>query len=684
MAEVLGTSSRQRWTLVLVCTAVFMLLLDITVVSVALPSIQRDLHASLPDLQWVSAAYALVLAVLLLPAATMGDRLGRRRLFLAGVVIFTVGSLACALAPTALALQLFRALQGVGGAVLFATATPLLRAEFSGAALARALGAFGATLGGATAIGPLAGGLLTDTLGWRSIFFINLPIGAAAFAGGVARLRESRDPAGGRADWVGTALITGALTALMFALIRGNELGWGSPVIVVLFTIAAVAFAGFVIYELRIAAAPMADLRLFARRSFAATGFVAFAISATVIGMIIYLSLYVQNTLGYSPVQAGLRFLPLSLVSFAVALLTGRLIGKVAMRVLLGVAMVSAAAGLVSMAHLTATSTWLVLLPGLILAGIGLGITSTGLASAALSAVEPAHAGMAAGLVNTLRQVGTATGVAVLGALYASRVTIATLHSVAGLPAPPRRCPSAGRRSRLQRRHPGCRLRPARRPRGGRSCSPRRYRQRAQRRSARRSRLRRARRDRRIRLRTRPSQAAAGPRPAPGTATFRARSSGAGLGGPQRRVVGEDLPAPATAVALRLDCPWLACSGLLSAGLWRGRGEALMVSSAEGLVGREAELAVAAAAVRQLSEGRALALAIEGEAGIGKTRLVQSIIDDVRCSRDVAVFCGQGHPFERSRPFGVIGAALGFPGPGPPGRRSAGAPGRLGPAMSLS
>jgi EmrB/QacA subfamily drug resistance transporter len=436
MAEVSGMSSRQRWTLVLVCTATFMLLLDITVVSVALPSIQRDLKASLPDLQWVIDAYAVVLAVLLLPAATLGDRLGRRRLFLAGLVVFTAGSLACALAPTALALELFRALQGVGGAVLFATGTPLLRAEFSGAALARALGAFGATIGGATAIGPLAGGVLTDTLGWRSIFFINLPIGVAAFAAGVARLRESRDPAGGRADWPGTALITAALTALMFALIRGNALGWASPAIVSLFAAGAVALAGFVAYELHVAA-PMADLRLFRRRSFAATGFVAFAISATVIGVITYLSLYVQNTLGYSPVQAGLRFLPLSLVSFAVAPLTGRLIGKVAMRVLLGVAMVAATAGLASMAHLTATSTWLVLLPGFILAGIGLGVTSTGLASAALSAVEPAHAGMGAGLVNTLRQVGIATGVAVLGALYASRVTTATLHALAGLPAPP-------------------------------------------------------------------------------------------------------------------------------------------------------------------------------------------------------------------------------------------------------
>jgi predicted MFS family arabinose efflux permease len=273
-------------------------------------------------------------------------------------------------------------------------------------------------------------------LGWRAIFFVNLPIGVAAFAAGAARLRESREPAGGRADWAGTALIIVALTSLMFGLIRGNALGWSSPPILALFATAAVAFAGFVIYELRIAAAPMANLRLFERRSFAATGFVAFAISATVIGTITYLSLYLQNTLGYSPVQSGLRTLPLFLVSFAVALLTGRLIGKVAMRVLLGAAMAAAAAGLASMAHLTADSTWLVLLPGFILAGMGLGVTSTGLASAALSAVEPAHAGMAAGLVNTLRQVGTATGVAVFGALYASRVTTATLSELSRLPAP--------------------------------------------------------------------------------------------------------------------------------------------------------------------------------------------------------------------------------------------------------
>ena len=437
MTQVPSTSSRQRWTLALVCAATFMLLLDVTVVSVALASIQRDLKASLSDLQWVIDAYSLALAVLLLPAATLGDRLGRRRLFLAGLAIFTVGSLACALAPSAVALEAFRAFQGIGGAVLFATGTPLLRAEFSGQALARALGLFGATIGGATAVGPVVGGALTDTFGWRSIFYVNLPIGVAAFALGATRLGESRHPAGGRSDWPGTGLITVALTALVFALIRGNALGWASAAIVSLFVVGAATVAGFVAYELRVAIAPMANLRLFARRSFAATGFVAFAISTTVIGVISYLSLYVQNTLGYSPVQAGLRFLPLSLVSFAVAPLTGRLIGRVQMRMLLGIAMVAAAAGLAVMARLTAGSTWLVLLPGFVLGGIGLGVTSTGLSSAALAAVEPAHAGMGAGMVNTLRQVGTATGVAVLGALYSSRVAAATLHALAGLPAPP-------------------------------------------------------------------------------------------------------------------------------------------------------------------------------------------------------------------------------------------------------
>ena len=391
----------------------------------ALPSIQRELHASLADLQWVIDAYTLVLAVALLPAATLGDRLGQRRLFLAGLAVFTAGSLACALAPTSLALELLRAFQGGGGAMLFATGTPLLRAEFSGRSLARALGVFGTTIGAATALGPLVGGTLTDTLGWRWIFLINLPIGLAALALGFAKLRESRDPRGGRNDWAGTAAITASLTALVLALIRSGALGWTSPVVLALFAVAVAGQAAFIVVENR-ASQPMVDLGLFTRPSFAATGLVAFTISASVIAVITYLSLYIQDTMGYSPIGASLRFLPLSLVSFVVAPATGRLIGRIPMRALLGTAMTAAAAGLAVMARLQAGSAWTVLLPGLVLAGVGLGVTSTAVSSAALSEVEPGRAGMAVGIVNTLRQVGTATGVAVLGALYAPRAGTAS------------------------------------------------------------------------------------------------------------------------------------------------------------------------------------------------------------------------------------------------------------------
>ena len=332
--------------------------------------------------------------------------------------------------------MLFRAFQGCGGAVLFATGTPLLRAEFSGRSLARALGVFGATIGGATAACPLVGGALTDALGWRSIFLVNIPIGLAALALGRAKLGESRDPRGGRTDWTGAAAIAVSLAALVLALIRGGSDGWTSPLILALFTLAVAGLAAFLLVENR-AGQPMVDLGLFTRASFAATGLVAFAISASVIAVITYLSLYVQNTLGFSPVAGGLRFLPLSLVAFAVAPVTGRLIGRIPMRVLLGTAMIAAAGGLALMARLYADSTWTVLLPGLVLAGVGLGVTSTAISSAALSEVEPGRAGMAVGTVNTLRQVGTATGVAVLGALFSVRVTTNTLHALAAAPVAP-------------------------------------------------------------------------------------------------------------------------------------------------------------------------------------------------------------------------------------------------------
>jgi MFS family permease len=229
----------QRWTLLIVCTAIFMLLLDVTIVSVALADIQRDLDASLADLQWVVDAYTLPLAGLLLTAATLGDRVGRRRVFAAGLALFTAASLACATATSAGMLDGVRAAQGIGGALLFGTALPIIGAAFPRPAeRARAIGLFGATLAAATAVGPLVGGVLVDGPGWRWIFLVNVPIGGLALIA-ARRLAETSSPTARRADWVGTALLTGGLLALLLGLIRGNDDGWGSGVVVTLFAAAA-------------------------------------------------------------------------------------------------------------------------------------------------------------------------------------------------------------------------------------------------------------------------------------------------------------------------------------------------------------------------------------------------------------------------------------------------------------
>ena len=225
--------ARKWWTLIAVSVATFMLLLDITVVNVALPSIREDLGASFSDLQWVVDAYALTLAALVLSAGSLADRVGRRRVFTAGLAIFSVASLLCALAPDPTFLNLSRALQGVGGAVMFAVSLALIAQEFpAGRERATAMGAYGATIGVAVAIGPLIGGALTDGLGWQSIFYLNVPIGLAAIAITRAKLRESRDPHATRVDWPGVVTFTGALFMLVLALVRGNDEGWGSTMIV--------------------------------------------------------------------------------------------------------------------------------------------------------------------------------------------------------------------------------------------------------------------------------------------------------------------------------------------------------------------------------------------------------------------------------------------------------------------
>src|ERR671936_1615106 len=320
--------ARRWWTLIAVSTATFMLLLDITVVNVALPSIREDLGASFTDLQWVVDAYALTLAALVLTAGSLADRLGRRRVFAAGLGIFSAASLLVALAPDPTFLNLSRALQGIGGAVMFAVSLALIAQEFpAGRERGTAMGLYGATIGVAVAIGPLVGGALVDSLGWESIFYLNVPVGAAAIAVTYLKLRESRDPNATRVDWPGVATFSVSLFLLVLALVRGNDEGWGSSLIVSLFAGAAVLMAAFVAIERRVAE-PMLPLGLFRRRAFTGVQLAAFAVSGSLFALFLYLTLYLQNFLGYSPIDAGVRYLPITLASFLVAPMAGMALAR--------------------------------------------------------------------------------------------------------------------------------------------------------------------------------------------------------------------------------------------------------------------------------------------------------------------------------------------------------------------
>src|SRR5581483_10909696 len=295
---------RKWWTLVAVCTATFMLLLDITIVNVALPAIQRALHASFSDLQWVVDAYALALATCVLTAGSLADLFGRKRLFLLGIALFTIASAACGLANDALFLIIARGAQGIGGAMMFATALALLSQEFHGRERGTAFGLWGAVIGAAVAIGPLAGGMLTSWLSWRWIFLVNIPIGVAAVFLGLRELRESSDPEHSRLDPFGLVTLTAGLFCLILALIEGNSHGWSSALIVSLLVAGAAVLAVFVWSQAR-DRTTMIDLGLFQRPAFVGAQVTAFAISSSMFAMFLYLTLYLQNILHLSPLQTG-------------------------------------------------------------------------------------------------------------------------------------------------------------------------------------------------------------------------------------------------------------------------------------------------------------------------------------------------------------------------------------------
>jgi EmrB/QacA subfamily drug resistance transporter len=421
---------RKWWTLIAVSVAIFMLLLDITVVNVALPDIQRSLHSSFQDLQWVVNAYSLTLAAFLLTAGSLADRFGRRLVFTTGLVIFTLSSAACGLAGSPLALNLFRAVQGTGGAMMFATSLALIAHAFHGRERGVAFGVFGGVIGAAVAVGPVVGGVITSGIGWEWIFFVNVPIGIGAVYLTLSQVSESRDPDAHGVDWLGLVTFSGSLFLLVFALIQGNEKGWGSTRILGFLIASAVLIVLFVIVERR-QRRPMLDLTLFRRPAFAGASIVAFAVSSAMFSMFLYLTLYIQDVLGYSPLQAGLRFLPITLVSFFVAPISGRLSVRVPIRLLLGCGLLLVSAGLIAMTAVDAGSGWTTLIPGFLLAGAGVGLINPPLASTAVGVVHHSRSGMASGINNTFRQVGIATGIAGLGAIFQHDITRNTTAALA-------------------------------------------------------------------------------------------------------------------------------------------------------------------------------------------------------------------------------------------------------------
>src|SRR5215469_235304 len=436
---------KKWWTLIAVCAGLFMLLLDVTIVTVAQPAIQTGLRASFSDVQWTLDAYALTLAALLLTSGSLADRYGRKLLFSIGLAIFTLGSLLCGLAVNPLMLIVSRSGQGVGGAIIFATSLALLGNSFRGRDRGVAFGIWGAVIGISTALGPVLGGLITTDWNWRGIFLVNVPIGVFALAVTIWRAEESRSPHPEPPDWPGFVLFTAGLVSLIYGLIRAGETSWSDTGVISCLAAGAVLIAVFLWAE-RHVAHPMFDLSLLRVPTFTGGSIAAFAMNGSLYAMLLYFVIYLQDILGYSALQAGLRLALISLAQLGTATLAGRLSDRVPARWLVGPGLLLVGIGLIIMTGLTGTSSWTHLIPGFIVSGFGAGLVNPPLASTAIGVVPPHQAGMASGVNSTFRQVGIATGIAALGSIFTSAIQH---HLAAALP--PSLAGSAGKISGMIR-----------------------------------------------------------------------------------------------------------------------------------------------------------------------------------------------------------------------------------------
>jgi EmrB/QacA subfamily drug resistance transporter len=423
-ARIFAAENRRWWTLGSVAFALFMIMLDNTVVNVALPSIQRDLGIGLSELQWTVNAYALTFAVLMLTGGKLADFMGRRRVFIAGLVIFTASSLACGLATSGEMLIAARTVQGVGAALMMPATLGIISATFPVEQRGMAIGIWAGVSAMALAIGPLVGGLLTQHIAWGWIFFINVPVGVLAIVAARLVIPESRDTsAEQRLDLPGLVVSGVALFALVFALIEANSYGWTSPTILSLFAVSAVGLVAFVLLELR-QRAPMLDLSLFRNGTFAGANIVAMLVFLAMFGVFFFVSIYMQNVLGYSAVQAGAVFLPMTLLIMFLGPITGKLSDRVGSRWLVTAGMTLVGISLLVFSGLDADSGFWDLFPGLILGGAGMATVMPPATAAAIGSVPVAKAGIGSGVLNTFRQVGGALGIAVMGAIVAAHIHV--------------------------------------------------------------------------------------------------------------------------------------------------------------------------------------------------------------------------------------------------------------------